>query len=119
MRTLHWQEGSRDVLIIGGGRQGSDPDQRRQQQQQQQQQQAKASQPQASSRDIPCFPIKGLPRVALHSMTGGCIPHDKEWASMQGRHAHEWQARGPRPCLWRGKHHGPKVGPDGRGGEQL
>ncbi len=47
-------------------------------------------------------------------VAGGCIPHDREWAVMQGKDAHEWDPNNPKAVFvekgFRGEHHGSKVG---------
>ena len=65
---------------------------------------------------ISCFPVKGMPRVSLQETTlatGGCVPHDREWAVMLGSHAHEWDPDHPEKVFvargYRGEHHSSKV----------
>jgi len=61
--------------------------------------------------DLHTFPVKGLPRVELQSVqvsAGGCFPHDREWALILGKYAHEWDPNDPSKMFDK-EHHGTKV----------
>ena len=62
------------------------------------------------------FPVKGLPNKRLpraNLEAGGCLPADREWAIIMGRHSHLWDPDNPAKLFiekgLQGLHHSSKV----------